>query len=209
VWASTCFWSAWSSRTDLFASRSGSAAAVSVSGMLAPLRVGHGSAIWLIKMPASSGEGDAVLKPSSFSARPCRSPPFPCLPHHLRTRPHRHSAGHARAAAGAIDDMQRVRARRRARSFGGGALMAVKAIAGGTRLRRVRAHNRTPAPRASWHRGRTAGKVTTTIFAVTLMCFTLSALDHRRDRHSRCLRRVSPRRSDAARSVRAGIDPTT
>src|SRR5438094_7817282 len=48
-------------RTELFASRIRSAAAVSVSGMLAPSTLGAALALWLIRVPGLYSEkGDAV-----------------------------------------------------------------------------------------------------------------------------------------------------
>jgi Kef-type K+ transport system membrane component KefB len=164
-------------KTDLFASRVRSAAAVSVSGMLAPFALGSVLALWLIKVPGLFSEKATQFEAILFLGAAMSITAFPMLARIIYERGLTGTAlGTLALAAGAIDDMAAwcVLAIVLA-SFGGGALMAIKAIAGGiaygvlvlTVGRRLLAHLGTAAERA--------GKVTPTMLAITLMCFTLAA----------------------------------
>jgi Kef-type K+ transport system membrane component KefB len=164
-------------KTDLFASRVRSAAAVSVSGMLAPFALGTGLALWLIKMPGLFAEKATQFEAILFLGAAMSITAFPMLARIIYERGLTGTAlGTLALAAGAIDDMAAwcVLAIVLA-SFGGGALMAVKAIAGGiaygvlvlTVGRRLFANLGAAAERA--------GRLTPTMLAITLMCFTLGA----------------------------------
>jgi Kef-type K+ transport system membrane component KefB len=164
-------------KRDLFASRARSAAAVSVSGMLAPFALGTVLAIWLIHVPGLFSEKASRSEAILFLGAAMSITAFPMLARIIYERGLTGTAlGTLALAAGAIDDMAAwcVLAIVLA-SFGGGALMAIKAIAGGiaygvlvlTVGRRLLAHLGAAAERA--------GKVTPTMLAITLMCFTLGA----------------------------------
>jgi len=164
-------------KRDLFASRVRSAVAVSVSGMLAPFALGSGLALWLIGVPGLFSDKATQFEAILFLGAAMSITAFPMLARIIYERGLTGTAlGTLALAAGAIDDMAAwcVLAIVLA-SFGGGALMAIKAIAGGlaygvlvlTVGRRLLAHLGAAAERA--------GKVTPTMLAITLMCFTLGA----------------------------------
>src|SRR6266704_3014114 len=160
-----------------FARRVRSAAAVSVSGMLAPFALGTVLAIGLINVPGLFSEKATQFEAILFLGAAMSITAFPMLARIIYERGLTGTAlGTLALAAGAIDDMAAwcVLAIVLA-SFGGGGLMAIKAIAGGiaygvvvlTVGRRFLAHLGTAAERA--------GKLTPTMLAITLMCFTLGA----------------------------------
>jgi len=164
-------------KRDLFASRVRSAVAVSVSGMLAPFALGSGLALWLIGVPGLFSDKATQFEAILFLGAAMSITAFPMLARIIYERGLTGTAlGTLALAAGAIDDMAAwcVLAIVLA-SFGGGALMAIKAIAGGlaygvlvlTVGRRLLAHLGAAAERT--------GKVTPTMLAITLMCFTLGA----------------------------------
>ena len=164
-------------KRDLFASRVRSAVAVSVSGMLAPFALGSGLALWLIGVPGLFSDKATQFEAILFLGAAMSITAFPMLARIIYERGLTGTAlGTLALAAGAIDDMAAwcVLAIVLA-SFGGGALMAIKAIAGGVAYsvlvltvgRRLLAHLGAAAERA--------GKVTPTMLAITLMCFTLGA----------------------------------
>jgi Kef-type K+ transport system membrane component KefB len=164
-------------KTQLFASRVRSAAAVSVSGMLAPFLLGTILALWLIKVPGLFSEKATQFEAILFLGAAMSITAFPMLARIIYERGLTGTAlGTLALAAGAIDDMAAwcVLAIVIA-SFGGGALVAVKAIGGGiaygvlvlTVGRRLLVRLGAAAERA--------GKVTPTMLAITLMCFSLGA----------------------------------
>jgi len=164
-------------KRDLFASRVRSAVAVSVSGMLAPFALGTVLAIWLINVLGLFSEKATQFEAILFLGAAMSITAFPMLARIIYERGLTGTAlGTLALAAGAIDDMAAwcVLAIVLA-SFGGGVFMAIKAIAGGiaygvlvlTVGRRLLAHLGTAAERA--------GKLTPTMLAITLMCFTLAA----------------------------------
>jgi len=163
--------------TQLLASRVRSAAAVSISGMLAPFALGTILTLWLIRIPGLfSGEAttaEAIL----FLGAAMSITAFPMLARIIYERGLTGTPlGTLALAAGAIDDMAAwcVLAIVLA-SFGGGPIVAVKAIAGGvgfalivlTLGRRLLARLGAAAERA--------GTVSPAHLAITLMCFSLSA----------------------------------
>jgi Kef-type K+ transport system membrane component KefB len=164
-------------KRDLLASRVRSATAVSVSGMLAPFALGTVLALWLIKVPGLFSEKATQFEAILFLGAAMSITAFPMLARIIYERGLTGTAlGTLALAAGAIDDMAAwcVLAIVLA-SFGGGGLVAIKAIAGGiaygmlvlTAGRRLLGHLGAAAERA--------GKLTPTLLAITLMCFTLGA----------------------------------
>ncbi len=164
-------------RTELFASRARSAAAVSVSGMVAPFALGAGLALWLIKQPGLFSEKATPFEAILFLGAAMSITAFPMLARIIYERGLTGTAlGTLALAAGAIDDMAAwcVLAIVLA-SFGGGAMVAVMAIAGGVTYgvlvltvgRRLLARLGTAAERG--------GQFTPTMMAITLMCFCLGA----------------------------------
>ena len=162
-------------RTDLFQSRIRSAAAVSVMGMAVPFLLGGLLAFWLLQVPgmfsAKATKFDAFL----FLGASMAITAFPMLARIIYERGLTGTPlGTLALAAGSIDDaaawcvLAIVLA-----SFGGGALMAVKAIAGGiaygvlvlTVGRRLLARLGEQVERE--------GKLSTSVLAVILMVFCL------------------------------------
>jgi len=66
-------------RTDVFASRVRSAAAVSVSGMLAPFTLGAGLALWLIRVPGLYSEKATQFEAILFLGAAMSITAFPML----------------------------------------------------------------------------------------------------------------------------------
>ncbi|MEK7685822.1 MAG: cation:proton antiporter [Verrucomicrobiota bacterium] len=164
-------------RTEVFASRLRSAAAVSASGMLAPFVLGAALALWLIKVPGLFSEQATLFEAVLFLGAAMSITAFPMLARIIYERGLTGTAlGTLALAAGAIDDMAAwcVLAVVLA-SFGGGAMVAVKAIAGGilygvavlTIGRKFLERLGAAAERK--------GKVTPTMMAIALMCFSLGA----------------------------------
>ncbi len=164
-------------KTGLFASRIRSAAAVSLSGMLAPFALGSLLALWLVKVPGLFSERATAAEAILFLGAAMSITAFPMLARIIYERGLTGTAlGTLALAAGAIDDLAAwcVLALVLA-SFGGGALVAVKAIAGGiaygvlvlTAGRRLLTRLGAAAERA--------GRFTPSMLAVTLMCVALGA----------------------------------
>jgi Kef-type K+ transport system membrane component KefB len=163
-------------KTELFRSRVRSAAAVSVSGMLAPFILGAGLALWLTKIPGLFSAKATTLEAVLFLGAAMSITAFPMLARIIYERGLTGTTlGTLALAAGAIDDaaawcvLAIVLA-----SFGGGAVVAIKAIAGGilygvlmlTVGRKLLARLGEVADRA--------GKVSPQLLGVTLMLFMLA-----------------------------------
>ncbi len=164
-------------KAELFRSRVHSAAAVSVSGMVAPFALGSLLAIWLIDVPGLFSEKATTAEAILFLGAAMAITAFPMLARIIYERGLTGTAlGTLALAAGAIDDMAAwcVLAVVLA-SFGDGAMVAVKAIAGGVAYgvlvltigRRLLARLGSAAERA--------GKVTPAMLAVTLTCLMRAA----------------------------------
>src|SRR6266850_4165088 len=164
-------------KRDLFASRVRSAAAVSVSGMLAPFALGTVLALWLIKMPGLFSEKATPFEAVLFLGAAMSITAFPMLARIIYERGLTGTTlGTLALAAGAIGDMAAwcilaiVLA-----SFGGGPLVAIKAIGGGiaygvlvlTVGRKLLERFGATADRLE--------KVTSGMMAMTLMIFTFCA----------------------------------
>jgi Kef-type K+ transport system membrane component KefB len=164
-------------KTELFRSRVRSAAAVSASGMLAPFILGAGLALWLVKLPGLFSEKATVFEAILFLGAAMSITAFPMLARIIYERGLTGTAlGTLALAAGAIDDaaawcvLAVVLA-----SFGGGALVAVKAIVGGAGYaafllilgRKWLTRLGTSAERQ--------GHVTPSLLALTLMLLMLAA----------------------------------
>ncbi|MBM3839941.1 MAG: cation:proton antiporter [Verrucomicrobia bacterium] len=164
-------------KTDLFRSRIHSAAAVSVSGMLAPFVLGAVLALWLIKVPGLFSAKAKTYEAVLFLGAAMSITAFPMLARIIYERGLTGtSLGTLALAAGAIDDaaawcvLAIVLA-----SFGAGAAVAVKAIAGGVAYgvvvltigRKLLIRLGTAAERS--------GKVSPTLLAVVLMLFAAAA----------------------------------
>lgn len=120
-------------RTDLFRARARSAAAVSVAGMLAPFVLGALVALWLVRVPGMFAVETRTFEAMLFLGAAMAITAFPMLARIIYERGLTGTAlGTLALSAGAIDDaaawcvLAIVLA-----SFGGGAWVAVKAIAGG------------------------------------------------------------------------------
>ncbi|MBI4657899.1 MAG: cation:proton antiporter [Verrucomicrobia bacterium] len=163
--------------TQLFRSRARSAAAVSISGMLVPFALGAILAFWLVKVPGLFSEKAKTFEAVLFLGAAMSITAFPMLARIIYERGLTGTAlGTLALAAGAIDDaaawcvLAIVLA-----SFGAGAAVAVKAIAGGiaygvlvlTVGRQLLRHLGAAAERA--------GKLTPSLLAITLMLFMLAA----------------------------------
>ena len=164
-------------RTDLFTRHARSAAAVSISGMAAPFAFGALLALWLIKIPGLFAQQAKMFEVVLFLGAAMSITAFPMLARIIYERGLTGTAlGTLALAAGDIDDMAAwcVLAIVLA-SFGGGAVVAVKAIGGGvlygvlvlTIGRKFLTHFDRAAERE--------GKVTPTMLAMTLMLFSLGA----------------------------------
>ncbi len=164
-------------KIELFRSRVRSAAAVSISGIVAPFALGSLLALWLVKLPGLFSEKATTFEAVLFLGAAMSITAFPMLARIIYERGLTGTAlGTLALAAGAIDDaaawcvLAVVVA-----SFGGGAPVAVKAIAGGiaygvfvlTLGRNLLARFETAAARA--------GKVTPAMLAITLMLLMLAA----------------------------------
>ncbi len=163
-------------KTELFRSRVRSAAAVSISGMLAPFLLGGLLAWWLIHVPGLFAEKVTRFEAVLFLGAAMAITAFPMLARIIYERGLTGTAlGTLALAAGAIDDaaawcvLAIVLA-----SFGGETAVAAKAIAGGVAYavfiltigRKLLAPLGTATERA--------GKLTPQLFAMPLMFFTLA-----------------------------------
>ena len=164
-------------KTELFRSRVRSAAAVSISGMVAPFALGAGLAVWLIRMPGLFSAKATLFEAMLFLGAAMSITAFPMLARIIYERGLTGtSLGTLALAAGAIDDaaawcvLAIVLG-----SFGAGPMVAVKAIGGGlaygivvlTLGRKLLIRLGDAAERA--------GKLTPTMLALILMLFTLGA----------------------------------
>lgn len=164
-------------KTDLFASRIRSALAVSISGMVVPFALGAALAVWFIQVPGLFSERTRLFEACLFLGAAMAITAFPMLARIIYERGLTGTPlGALAIAAGAIDDatawcvLAVVLA-----TFGGGALLAIKAIGGGmlyavlvlTLGRRLLL--RLGAATAS------AGSLTPPLLAITLMLFMLGA----------------------------------
>jgi Kef-type K+ transport system membrane component KefB len=164
-------------KTELFRSRIHSAAAVSVSGMLAPFALGALLALWLVKVPGLFSPKAKTYEAVLFLGAAMSITAFPMLARIIYERGLTGTAlGTLALAAGAIDDaaawcvLAIVLA-----SFGAGAGVAVEAIAGGvaygvivlTLGRKLLTRLGAAAERS--------GKVSPTLLAVVLMLFAAAA----------------------------------
>ncbi|HTH46853.1 MAG TPA: cation:proton antiporter [Candidatus Limnocylindria bacterium] len=120
-------------RKDLFQSRIRSAASVSILGMTVPFLLGCGIALWLLQTPGMFSEKATKFDAALFLGASMAITAFPMLARIIYERGlSGTSLGTLVLAAGSIDDaaawcvLAIVLA-----SFGGGALVAVKAIVGG------------------------------------------------------------------------------
>jgi Kef-type K+ transport system membrane component KefB len=120
-------------QTDLLRSRARSAIAVSISGMVMPFVLGAALAIWLVKIPGLFSAKATTSEAMLFLGAAMAITAFPMLARIIYERGLTGtSLGTLALAAGAIDDaaawcvLAIVLA-----SFGGGAVVAIKAIVGG------------------------------------------------------------------------------
>lgn len=163
--------------TRLFTSRLRSAAAVSISGMVAPFVLGSLLALWFIRSPGLFAAKATPFEAMLFLGAAMSITAFPMLARIIYERGLTGTAlGTLALAAGAIDDaaawcvLAIVLA-----SFGAGPLVAVKAIAGGvlygvftlTVGRRLLTRLGAATDRA--------GSLTPALLSVTLMLFALAA----------------------------------
>lgn len=164
-------------KTELFRSRIRSAAAVSISGMIAPFFLGASLAIGLVKVPGLFSAKATLIEAMLFLGAAMSITAFPMLARIVYERGLTGtSLGTLALAAGAIDDaaawcvLAIVIA-----SFGAGPMVAVKAIGGGitygilvlTIGRKLLARLGTEAERAE--------KLTPSLLAITLMLLMLAA----------------------------------
>ncbi len=164
-------------KTDLFASRIRSAMAVSVSGMLVPFLLGAGLALWFIKVPGLFSEQARAFEACLFLGAAMAITAFPMLARIIHERNLTGTPlGALALAAGAIDDatawcvLAVVLA-----TFGDDATIAIRAIGGGVIYATLML---TLGRRLLVRLGRateSAGKITPSILAVTLMLFMLGA----------------------------------
>ncbi len=164
-------------KTELFRSHIRSAASVSISGILAPFGLGALLAIWLVKKPGLFSETATSFEAILFMGAAMSITAFPMLARIIYERGLTGTAlGTLALAAGAIDDavawcvLAIVLA-----SFGGGAAIAIKAIAGGIAYGVFM----TTIGRKMLSRFGTAveleGKFSSRLLAYTLMLFCLAA----------------------------------
>ena len=163
--------------TSLFSSRLRSAAAVSISGMVAPFILGSALAVWLIRSPGLFSEQASLFEAMLFLGAAMSITAFPMLARIIHERGLTGTAlGTLALAAGAIDDaaawcvLAIVLA-----SFGAGAAVAVKAIAGGVLYGVLML---TIGRRLLTGLGRSAekaGRVTPAMLGVVLMLFSMAA----------------------------------
>ena len=164
-------------KTDLLRRRARSALAVSLSGMLTPFLLGVAMTLWLVKVPGLFSERATTFEAALFLGAAMSITAFPMLARIIHERGFTGTGlGTLALAAGSMDDaaawcvLAIVLA-----SFGGGALVAIKAIVGGvlytalmlTVGRRLLARLETSTQRA--------GRLTPSGLAVVLMLFTLAA----------------------------------
>src|SRR5437773_9344984 len=164
-------------KTELFRRRVRSAAAVSVSGMVVPFALGAGLAVWFVRLPGLFSEKATMFEAILFLGAAMAITAFPMLARIIHERGLTGTAlGTLALAAGAIDDaaawcvLALVLA-----SFGGGAPMAIKAIAGGIGysvgvLTVGRLWFKSLGAAAD-----RAGKLTSGLLAAVLMLFMLAA----------------------------------
>ena len=180
-------------KTDLFRRRVRGALSVSLAGMLTPFVLGAALALWLVRMPGFFSEQATALEAVLFLAAAMSITAFPMLARIIYERGLTGTAlGTLTLAAGSIDDaaawcvLAIVLA-----SFGGGAWVAVKAIAGGILYtvvvltvgrRLLQPLEIFGAPRRPAHAHHRTGHRADALPA--------GRLGHRRHRHPRRLRRV-------------------
>lgn len=163
--------------TSLFTSRFRSAAAVSISGMVAPFILGSLLALWFIRTPGLFAAKATAMEAMLFLGAAMSITAFPMLARIIYERGlSGTSLGTLALAAGAIDDaaawcvLAIVLA-----SFGAGPIIAVKAIVGGILYGVL---TLTLGRRLLTHLGRateSAGRLTPTLMGITLMLFALAA----------------------------------
>jgi len=162
---------------SLLTSRFRSAAAVSISGMVAPFILGALLALWFIRTPGLFAAKASPMEAMLFLGAAMSITAFPMLARIIYERGLTGTAlGTLALAAGAIDDaaawcvLAIVLA-----SFGAGPIIAVKAIAGGVLYGVL---TLTLGRRLLTLLGRateSAGRLTPTLLGITLMLFTLAA----------------------------------
>ena len=164
-------------RADLFQSRVRSAAAVSISGMLAPFTLGAGLAVWFVRIPGLFSQRATALEAVLFLGAAMAITAFPMLARIIYERGLTGtSLGTLALAAGAIDDaaawcvLAIVLA-----SFGGGATVAIQAIAGGVGYGVIVLTAGKVLLRRLGAAVDRAGKLTPSLLAVVLMLFMLAA----------------------------------
>jgi Kef-type K+ transport system membrane component KefB len=164
-------------RTDHFLNRARSAASVSLAGMLAPFLLGALLAPWLLRQPGLFSPQIRTFEAMLFLGAALSITAFPMLARILYERGLTGtSLGTLALAAGAIDDaaawcvLAIVLA-----SFGGGAALAVKAIAGGALYAgfMLTLGRRLLAPLG--RRAERAGELSPALLAAVLMLFVLGA----------------------------------
>jgi Kef-type K+ transport system membrane component KefB len=164
-------------KTNVFRSRIRSAAAVSVSGMLVPFALGAGLAVLFVKVPGLFSEKATAWQAALFLGAAMSITAFPMLARIIYERGLTGTPlGTLALAAGAIDDaaawcvLAIVLA-----SFGAGAAVAVKAIAGGAAYAILML---TVGRKLLGMLGRATearGRLSTGMLAVTLMLLMLGA----------------------------------
>jgi Kef-type K+ transport system membrane component KefB len=164
-------------KTELFRSRARSAASVSIAGMVAPFVVGGILAIWLWKMPGLFSEKATQFEAILFMGAAMSITAFPMLARIIYERGITGTPlGTLALAAGAIDDatawcvLAVVLA-----SFGGGPMVAVKAIAGGLIYAVITLTIGRKLLKRLGVMAEQQGKITPTLMAVTLMLFMLGS----------------------------------
>lgn len=161
----------------LFRSRIRSAAAVSVSGMIAPFALGAALALWLVRVPGLFSDQASDLEAMLFLGAAMAITAFPMLARILFERGLTGTQlGTLALSAGAIDDaaawcvMALVLA-----SFGAGPAIAVKAILGGLAYALVVTLVGRRLLRPLGAAAERAGGLTPPLLAITLMLFMLAA----------------------------------
>ncbi|MBO9621643.1 MAG: cation:proton antiporter [Sphingomonas sp.] len=163
-------------RTDHFRLNAKSAVAVSLSGMVAPFLVAVALTPWLIGLDLF-GDGVSPFQATLYTGACISITAFPVLARIIQERGiTRTPLGSLSLSAGAIDDagawtvLAIVLA-----SFGGGSVVAVKAIVGGGLFAAFMVFfgPRVFAPLARW--AEREGKITPPLLAVVIMLFGLSA----------------------------------
>lgn len=163
-------------RSEHFKSNARSAAAVSISGMAAPFLVAVAIAPWLLSL-GLFGKGIDTFQATLFMGAAISITAFPMLARIIYERGLTNTPlGTLSLSAGAIDDagawtvLAIVLA-----SFGGGPMIAVKAIVGGVAfvILMLTLGPKLLAPLGRW--AEREGKVSPTLLAIVLMLFMLSA----------------------------------